>query len=302
MNNILNRRDFVKTGTLAVGALLAAGGVLRAAEAAPAKRAFKKAIMLDTAGIKGTVLERFKAIKEAGFDGVEPSGGMNQDEVAKAFQETGLLAASVCCHTHWAKPVSDPSPEVRAAGLAGLQQSLRDAKRYGATSVLFVPGTVKKEVTYEVCWKRSIEEIRKAIPLAAELQVRIAIENVWNEFITKEEQAVAYVDEFNSPWVGWHFDTGNIIHYGDPINWIKALGKRISRVHLKEYSLDAAMKSGKWAGFKSPFLEGANNWPGIMKALDEVGYTGWCISELGGAKDPASLREMSDRISKIIAS
>src|SRR5262249_26323345 len=155
-------------------------------------------------------------------------------------------------------------------GLEGLQQALKDAKRYGASSVLLVPGVVNKDVSYDDCFKRSVAEIRKAVPLAKELDVKIAIENVWNNFITKVDQAKAFLDDIDSPQVGWHFDIGNIIKYSPAEEWIPVLGKRILKLHVKEYS--------KVQGFKVKFLEGDNNWPAIMKALDDVGYQGWGIS------------------------
>ena len=298
------RRNFLRaTGTLALAAALTPP-VVAAAESDPAtkKRDIKKAIMYATVGVKGSVLEKFQAVKEAGFEGVEPMGGMDPDELRKALDATGLAAASVCCHTHWAKPFSDPNPGTREIGLEGLKQSLRDARQYGAGSVLLVPGVARNGVTYEECWQRSIVEIRKAIPLAEELGVKIAIENVWNDFITKEDEAVRYLDEINSPQVLWHFDIGNIIYFGDPIKWIKALGKRISRLHIKEFSLDLAMKQGRGAGFNRAFLEGANNWPGIMKALDEAGYRGWGIAEQQGGNTREGLKDLSDRMTKIFAS
>ena len=259
--------------------------------------------MWGTVGVKGSVMEKMRLVKEAGFEGVEPNGGMDPDEVVKAMEETGLKAASVCCHTHWAKPLSDPNPAVRGVGLEGLKLSLRDAKRYGAGSVLLVPGVARSGVSYEQCWERSIAEIRKAIPLAEELGVVIAIENVWNDFIIKEDEAVRYLEEINSPMVKWHFDIGNIIWYGDPIEWIKKLGKRISRLHIKEFSRDLAMKKGRGTGFNAKFLEGANNWSGIMKALDEVGYDGiWGIAEQGRPETIEDLKDLSARLDKIFAS
>src|SRR5262249_55890807 len=152
-----------------------------------------------TIGFKGGVLEQFKAVKAAGFEGVEPMSHMKQDEVLQALNDTGLKAASVCCNTHWGKPLSDPDERKRQEGLEGLQQALRDANRYGATSVLLVPGVVKDGVTYDECFKRSVAEIRKAVPLAQDLGVKIAIENVWNNFITKPEQAIAFLDAIDSP-------------------------------------------------------------------------------------------------------
>ena len=264
---------------------------------APAKkRSIQKAIMYATIGFKGTVLEKFKAVKAAGIDGVEPMSHMNQDEVVKALEESGLKPASVCCNTHWNKPLSHPDERVRQEGLEGLQQALKDAKRYGATSVLLVPGRVTKEVTYDGCWKRSIVQIKKAVPLAQDLGVKIAIENVWNDFITKPDQAKAYLDEINSPQVGWHFDIGNVIRYGAPQEWIPVLGKRIVKLHIKEFSNEKR--------FAVKFFEGDNNWPAIMKALDKAGYQGWGISEQPGdqSKDAEALKDLSQRMDKIFAS
>ncbi len=298
MSTSIPRRDFLIQAS-AAATVAALAPALIGAEAPPApakKRSLKKAIMYGTIGFKGSVMEKFKAVKEAGFEGVEPMSHMNGDEVMKAFEETGLKAASVCCNTHWNKPLSDPDPEVRGTGLAGLKVALADAKRYGASSVLLVPGVVNDKVSYQDCWTRSIAEIRKAIPVAEELGVKIAIEDVWNNFITKPEQAAAFLDEINSPYVGWHFDIGNMIKYSPPEQWIPVLGKRILKLHVKEYS--------KTKGFGVQFFEGDNNWPAIMKALDEVGYSGWGITEQPGnqTKDAASLKSFSDRLGKVFAS
>lgn len=304
MNPVHTRRDFLKSGSVALVIAALAPVALNAADAPASdkKRAIKKAIMWGTVGVKGSVLEKMKMVQEAGFEGVEPNSHMDQKEVIAALEATGLKAASVCCGTHWNLTLSHPSESIREKGLEGLKQSLRDAKAYGATSVLLVPGVARDGVSYQQCWERSIEQIRKAVPLAEELGVKIAIENVWNDFITKETEAVRYLDEINSPHVAWHFDIGNIIYYGDPIAWIKALGKRISRLHIKEYSRDLAMKKDRGAGFNVKFTEGANNWPGIMKALDEIGYTGWGIAEQGGGGSLEGLRNLSDRMDRIFAS
>jgi hexulose-6-phosphate isomerase len=306
-NRSSNRRDFCKlTASLAVIATMSPRFLAEGAEsdATASKRTLKKAIMWSTVGVKGSVIEKMKLVREAGFEGIEPMSHMSQDEVVAGLEATGLKAASVCCNTHWNLTLSHPSENVREQGLEGLNHALRDAKRYGAGSVLLVPGVARDGVSYEQCWERSITQIRKAIPLAEESGVVISIENVWNDFITKEDEAVRYLDEINSPWVKWHFDIGNIIWYGDPIVWIKKLGKRIHRLHIKEYSRDLAMKQGsRGAGFAAKFLEGANNWKGIMAALNEVGYVGsWGIAEQGGGGSPEGLKDLSTRMDKIFAS
>jgi hexulose-6-phosphate isomerase len=288
MTDSANRRDFLKRGSglLAAAAL---GSAATAADAPPKKRTLRKAIMYATIGYKGPVLEQFKAVKAAGFEGVEPMSHMKQDEVVKALEETGLKAASVCCNTHWSKPLSSPKEGDRREGLEGLLHALRDAKRYGATSVLLVPGVVNKDVPYDDCFKRSVAEIRKAVPVAKDLGVKIAVENVWNNFITKPEQAKEFLDAIDSPQVGWHFDIGNAVRFSPPETWIPVLGKRILKLHIKEYS--------KVKGFRVRLFEGDDNWPAIMKALDAVGYEGWGISE-----QPGEMKDLSARMDKAFAS
>jgi hexulose-6-phosphate isomerase len=296
MGEALNRRDFLRVGG---GALAAAALGSAGADEPPAKkRRLRKAIMYATIGFKGSVLEQFQAVKAAGFEGVEPMSHMKQEEVLAALEKTGLQAASVCCDTHWAKPLSDPDARRRQEGREGLLHALRDAKRYGATSVLLVPGVVKDGVTYDECFERSVAEIRKAVPVAQDLGVKIAIENVWNNFITKPEQALAFLDAVGSLQVGWHFDIGNVLRYGQPEDWIPVLGKRILKLHIKEFS----RTPGK--GFRVALLEGDNNWPAIMKALDAAGYQGWGISEQPSAqaKDAATLKDLAERMDRVFAS
>lgn len=304
MNSHFSRRDFLKTstGALALAALSPNGF---SAESPAKKRPLKKAIMLATVGFPGTVLEKFKAIKEAGFSGVEPMSHMTVDEVLQGRDETGLEIPSVCCGTHWKENLASPNPAERERGLEGLKQSLRDAKKYGASSVLFVPATVSKAISYDDAYTRSQEGIRKAIPLAEELGVKIAIENVWNNFLLSPLEAARYVDEFKSPAVGWHFDIGNVLRYGWPEQWIPILGQRILKLHIKEYSREKMQSAGLWKGFDVQYLEGDNNWSKIMKALDEVGYNGWAIAEpaySNPASDAAGLKNISERLGKIFAS
>ena len=109
------------------------------------------------------------------------------------------------------------------------------------------------------------------------------------------------MDEFNSPAVGWHFDVGNVINYGWPEQWIRILGKRIQKLHIKEFSRKKRDKEGLWKGFGVALREGDNNWPAIMKALDDIGYNGWAIAEQGGGDTPEGLKDLSERMSKIFA-
>lgn len=295
----MNRRDFLRQTATALAATALTGPSV-AAPAATSSNPMKKGIMYGTLGIKAPLLEQFQAVKAAGLDGVEANSHMNQDEVLRARDATGLQIPSVCCSTHWNKPVSHPDPAVREEGLQGLLQSLRDAHRYGATSALFVPGVVTKEVSYADAWDRSQASIRKALPLAEELQVKIAIENVWNHFLLSPLEAARYVDAFQSPWVGWHFDAGNIVNYGWPEQWIRILGRRIVQVHVKGYSRKRRDDEGLWKGFNVGLMEGDSDWPAVRQALNEVGYKGWIIAEQGGIDTPAALAQLSRNLDTII--
>lgn len=251
-----------------------------------------------------SVLQKFQLIRESGFQGVEVAGAMNQTEVLAARDATGLEIPSVVCHTHWAKPLTHPSENERKVGLEGLLQSLRDAKAYGAKSVLLVPGVVNKDVSYTDAYTRSVAEIKKAIPLAEQLGVAIAIENVWNAFLMSPLEAAAYVDSFKSPMVRFHFDVGNVVNTGWPQHWIQALGPRIVAVHVKEFSRKLRDEKGPREGFKVEFHAGDSDWPAVMAALDQVGYHGWLIAEQYRAPnltDAAWLAELSSKMDKILA-
>ena len=294
----MNRRSFLK---MTIGGAAAAAF---APDASPvSKRNLRKAIMYATIGVKGSVLEKFRVMKEAGFEGVEPMGAMNRDEVLAAFKETGLQAASVCDHIHWVKPLSAPDEATRKLGLDGLLQSLRDAHAYGAGSVLLVPGIARDGVSYEQCWERSIVEIKKATPVARDLDVKISIENVGNNFITTPEQAIDYLDAINSQAVGWHFDIGNVgRNYGPAERWIQMLGKRIVRIHVKDFTTKPTASGAR--GERPKLLDGETNWPAVMNALDRAGYQGWAISEQPAdqAADAQTARDLAERMDRIFAS
>jgi L-ribulose-5-phosphate 3-epimerase len=299
----MNRRTFLQSSAIATAGVAVAPNLFAAR-----KRNLRKAIMYSTIGLKGSVLEQFRAMKEAGFDGVEPKGAMNREEVIAALKETGLKAPSVCDHIHWVKPLSAPDEATRKLGLDGLIHSLEDAHAYGASSVLLVPGVVggdgRPGSTYQECWDRSIAEIRKAIPVARKLGVKIAIENVGNNFITKPEQGVEYLDAIKSEWVGFHFDIGNVGRSGVPAEqWIKVLGSRILKIHVKDFSPAPADPNAKRTD-RPKLLEGGTNWPAVMKALDEAGYAGgWGISEQPGnqASSVETARDLAQRMDRIFA-
>jgi L-ribulose-5-phosphate 3-epimerase len=300
MNTSLNRREFLKLS----GGALASVALTSAAD--ERKREIKKGIMWGSIPGEYSIAEKFRMVAAAGFAGVEIDSGMDRAEVLKGRDASGLTIASVVDSVHWQKTLADPNPDVRAAGLEGLKTALQDCKEYGATSVLLVPAVVNKTISYSRAWDVSRSEISKVVPLAEELGVKIAIENVWNYFHLSPLEAAQYVDGFHSPAVCWHFDVGNCIRNGWPEQWIEILGHRIHKLHIKEYSRKKLNDEGMWKGFEVEYLEGDNDWPAVMKALDEVGYKGWGTAEPAyspkGVDVPTRLAQVSGFLDKIFAS
>lgn len=290
MTHPFDRRDFLKAG-LASAALANCAPLLHAQE--PKKLKLRKAVKFGMIKGQAPIQEKFELIKKIGFEGVEfdsPSN-INKEEAVKAKEATGIVIHGVVDSIHWRDTLSSPDEAVRAKGLAGLNTALDDAKFYGADTVLLVPGVVKDGVTYEQCYERSQAEVKKALPKAKELGVKIAIEVVWNNFITKPEQLVQYVDDFKDPLVGAYFDTSNMIKYGvKPGDWIRKLGKRMFKFDLKGYS-----NSKQWVAIG----EGDEDWPDILKALAEVGYEGWATAEVSGGGEK-ELTDVYNRMARVL--
>jgi len=298
----MNRRQFAKKTAMASILLSSASLSGIPKFSTQVARSYKKGIMWGGIGVGKTIMERFQAAKQAGFDGVEPDSHLDRNEVLKARDATGLIIPSVCDSMHWKLSLSSPDPKVREDGVEALKVALEDAKTYGADTVLLVPGRVNETISYDECWDRSVEGIKKAIPLAEKMGVKIAVENVWNSFLLSPMETARYIDQFESPYVGSYFDIGNVLTFGWPEQWIKILGKRIAKIHIKEYSRTIADTQGKSAGFNVRLREGDNNWSAVMKALDETGYQGWANVEMSGGETPEGLKDLCDRLKLILAS
>lgn len=257
-----------------------------------------KTLKIGMVKVKGSLTDKFKAAKAAGFDGIEMnSPGMNVAETRKAIADAEFPVDGTVCSTHWGVRHTDPKPEVRAKALEHLKIALRDTRAVGGHTALLVIGHGKDGPEKEI-WPRAIENISKALPLAAELGVYIAIENVWNQFLYDHgggsdqtaDKFVKFCDELNSPWVGMQFDIGNHWKYGDMGAWIKTLGQRVVKLDLKGFS----RKENK---FKK-IGEGDLDWAGVCKALLDIGYSGWAAAEVGGG-GPDRLKEISNNMDKV---
>ncbi|HOR51241.1 MAG TPA: sugar phosphate isomerase/epimerase family protein [Candidatus Hydrogenedentes bacterium] len=289
----MKRRDFLKSSA-AAALLLGAAGRGRAEETAFSTE-LKKALQYTMLPKELSDADKFKLALDCGFEGIEVDRIESVDEA----QKLGELAREIGTPIHslvfggWDMPFSDPNPKVIQCALDAMSTQLRVANALQADTILLVPVVVNKKATTEQAWERSRKHIPELIPLAEEMNIVIALEEVWNGFLLDSASEFArYVDEFNSPWIQAYFDVGNVLKYGDPVEWIRTLGKRIRKIHLKDFR-----KAGeKWTNLR----DGDVDWPAVRKAIDEVGYNGYLTTELGGG-DAAYLKDLGERCDLIIA-
>lgn len=285
--------------TLAASAVVV--GIDRSVMAAPTVRPLmKKSLKYGMVEEKISVLDKFKLLKDLGFDGVELDSPNDLDpkEILAARDKTGLELPGVVNSAHWKSPLSDADPKVREVCFKAMEKSLNDCKLYGGTTVLLVPGVVNANTSYEDAYKRSQAEIKKLLHIAEKTGIKIALENVWNNFLISPVEAARFVDEINHPLLGWYFDVGNILRYGWPEHWIETLGKRIMKVDIKEFSRKKQQDEGLWKGFNVELMEGDCNWPVVNKAFTKIGYSGWGSAEVPGG-DRKRLQVISEKMDAV---
>ena len=283
----LNRRHFLRCAV----------AVPFAAAAAPARLPIRKAVEFSMLPRALGVRERFQLAKEAGFEAIEcptTPEPARAEEILAASKEAGLPIHSVMNQEHWRSPLSSADPLVVAKSMDGMRASMRNARLWGAETVLLVPAVVNPQTSYAQAWERSQRQIRELLPLAEELKVIIGIEEVWNKFLLSPLEMAHYVDEFRTPWIRAYFDIGNVAISGYPQDWIRTLGKRIVKLHVKDFSFKKQV-----AEFPA-LLEGEIDWKAVYAALAEIGYQGTATVELNGG-DGDYLAEVNRRFEKILS-
>jgi L-ribulose-5-phosphate 3-epimerase len=293
----MDRRRFLGTaGLLSLAALPAAaqraGG--------PGTGSPKKALLITMLPAELSFRDRFRLALDSGFAGIEMqtvADAAQAEEIRAASASTGLRIHSVMNMDHWKFPLSSADPEVVRQSVAGMKTSLDNAKLWGADTVLLVPGVVDARTSYRDAWTRSQKVIRERIlPLARERKVIVAVEEVWNKFLLSPLEFARYVDELDSPWLKAYVDVGNVLLYGYPQDWIRTVGRRMVKVHLKDFSLDRPGGRFAWKNLG----EGDADWVEIRKALGEVGYDGWVTTEIPGG-DAAYLKDVAGRVDRFLA-
>jgi L-ribulose-5-phosphate 3-epimerase len=296
-----SRRQFLKYSVSAACAATLAGTLgksLVATSPSPAPLPIEKGILLDMLPANLSYADRLTLAREIGFEVLQAPTEPDEhkaEELKKAAEAAQIRIDSVMNMDHWKYPLSSSDPSVVEKSLAGMRTSLHNAKLWGSDVVLLVPAVLNPQTSYRDAWSRSQREIRKLLPLAEELQVVIAMEEVWNRFLLSPLEMAAYIDEFQSPWVKAWFDVGNVVLYGYPQDWIRTLGPRIVKVHLKDFKRNK--DSYAWVNLG----EGDIDWQAVREAFAAINYTGSATVELP-AGDEAYLRDVSRRVDRLLLS
>jgi L-ribulose-5-phosphate 3-epimerase len=293
---MLNRRSFLQTtAALTVMSAISARANIRL----PIRMAVEYSMLPETLSI----LQRFQLAKDCGYEQIECPTTPNQadaEAMKAASEKVGLPIHSVMNMDHWRYPFSSSDPAVVERGLEGARTSIRNAHLWGASTVLLVPGVVNAQTSYKDAYLRSQSGIRKLIPLAEELKVTLALEEVWNKFLLSPLEFARYIDEYDSPHIRAYFDVGNVVLYGYPQDWIRTLGKRIAKLHIKDFSFQHDKASGNSvARWVSPG-DGDIDWTAVHGALEEIGYQGTATLELSSG-DADYLKEMRRRFALILS-
>jgi hexulose-6-phosphate isomerase len=293
------RREFVWAASLAAAGAHASGQQQSASAPASASgKRFRKAIIDSLLPESLPLNDRFQLAVDLGFEGLEavaPDDDAMVDAIAAAAQRTGLVIHSVMNLGGWASPLTSEKPETAEKGFESLCRSLRVAAIWKADNVLLVPAVVTPAVRYQDAWNRSQEMIRRALPLARELGVCITIENVGNRFLLSPLEFARYIDEFADPHVQAYFDVGNcVILWGYPQDWLRTLGKRVRKIHLK----DCAFGQKKFV----PLGDGDVDWAAVVQAMTEIGYQGFVTAEVGLKRgDRDALADLARRMDAVMS-
>lgn len=287
MTASINRRQFIQTSGLLLGGVATAfpsGRIVAAEPGGRIKKAVGWGMIVEP---KLSVEDRFRVAKDVGFEGVEVSRNSSK----KAETEPKDLARA-------SEKVGIPIHGVSNGSNPDLKEAIDDAAIYGSDTVLHVV-RADQETSFMENYKRSQELIRSAIPHAEKKRVKILIENVWATFLIEPLTMARYIDEIGSPWVKSYFDVGNVMRWGWPQHWIEVLGKRIEKIHIKEYSLKIGTKEGMNKGFNLPIGQGDINWKRVREELKKIGFQSWATAEVRGG-DRKALAEISAEMDRVL--
>ncbi|MCI0921356.1 sugar phosphate isomerase/epimerase family protein [Sphingobacterium rhinopitheci] len=295
------RKDFIRSASLLVGSTIVAPSISLASQSSNTKF-LKKGLGYDMIREDLSVLDKFKLVRDLGFDGIEINSPTNIDinELVNAIEQTGIQVPSTVNKDHWSIPLSTSDLNIRQQIVKSINQSLEQTRILGGDTLLVVPGIVSENMPYELAYNNTMQTVTELIPLVEKSGVKIGFENVWNNFLISPVEAKYFLEQINHPLFGWYFDIGNVLRYGWPEHWIETLNSKIFKLHAKEFSRSKMDQEGLRKGFNVELNQGDVNWKQVMRKLKEIDYKGeWITLEVGGG-NAAHLQKLSRQLDLII--
>jgi hexulose-6-phosphate isomerase len=231
--------------------------------------------------------------KDAGYEAIEPDYGPkgrltaeSTDVEARALRQqcldAGLAISSLASGVFWQVNLLSDDDAERTAAKTHVRHMVRLGAALEADTLLIVPGFVGPFeagppviADYEATYERAIADFRELGAEAQQAGVVLGIETVWDKFLTSPMEMRAFVDAVDNPYVGVYLDVGNVLRTGYPEHWIRILGRRVHKVHFKDFAVGV----GNLRGFVD-LLRGDVDYGAVMAALRDVGYDGDLVVEM----------------------
>jgi len=220
------------------------------------------------------IVPALQQIADTGYDGVDISGthGKSADprsvmpEMRKLTRETtkriGIRIEAIITHANLADSLFTDAP-------LDLTGSVDLATEVGAPLVVFHMGGPKDdERKQQEAWKRVVDYLKEALVYAESKDVRLAVDGVWKDWLVETPDSFLKLhDEIRSPFFGINFDPCYLMLLGlDPAEVTRLWQDRIFHAHLKDHT-------GLYPNWKHHIPgRGDVDYPGVVKALDEVGF------------------------------
>jgi L-ribulose-5-phosphate 3-epimerase len=262
----------------------------------------KKGLTQICLGRQSSVREALQLCREIGYAGLEilltESGELNMSSgpaeyaaLRRMSEEAGVELTSIC----GGGDLSDNDPAKVALHKAQIRKMLEAAEALGIDTVLVTGGRTNEKVPYDLAYERQLRALQELRPDAERHHVNIALENVWNKLLISPLEFRDFLDRIGSRYVGCYFDTGNVVLYGYPEQWIRILGTRIKKIHFKDFKIDHKEGRYEWP----QLMQGAVDWPAVMREIRAIGYDDYVITEVCG--DRAVYEETCRVMDKILA-
>jgi L-ribulose-5-phosphate 3-epimerase len=197
-------------------------------------------------------------------------------------EDAGIALDTTASGLYWNNSLGDPDANIRLQAADELKKMLEISHWLGAKVHLTIPAAVdvffnpsRPVQDFTEVMKHATEGMHAMVRFAKGAGVKMGIENVWNKILLTSGEMAAFVDQFDSEYVGVLFDVGNVIPFGYPEQWIRGLKHRIIAIHFKDFR----RAYGNENGFVD-LLEGDVNWPEVMLALGEIDFEGPVVAEM----------------------